>query len=68
MMFGGGMIFFWIILLIGIMFVVKYFNDRNLPQSISYENKKPLQILQERYAKGEINRVQFESMKRDLGV
>lgn len=68
MMFGGGMLFFWIILLIGIVFAVKYFNDRNLPQSISYDNKNPLQILQERYAKGEINREQFESMKRDLGV
>lgn len=68
MMFGGGMIFFWIILMIGIVFAIKNFNDRNLPQSILYENKNPLQILQERYAKGDINREQFEPMKKYLGV
>ena len=35
-------------------------------QPVSHD--EPLRILQTRYAKGEINREQYETMRRDLGI
>ncbi len=65
MMFGGGMLLTSVLLVIGIIFVIKFFADRD-PINIFQDNKSAVQILKERYAKGEINREQFESLKKDL--
>lgn len=66
----GGMWFgwlFWIIILIVIVWAVVRFTgggqSRQLPPA-SYET--PLDILKKRYAKGEINKEQYEQMKKDL--
>ena len=66
MMFGGGMFFTWIILVVGAGFVIKYIIDRTQTTSVKQVDKSAVQILEERYARGEINRDQFESMKKDL--
>lgn len=61
-MFGFGpllMIVFWVVL---IYLLVSVFRN----SSHYHKNNSPLDILKERYAKGEINKEQFESMKKDL--
>jgi|Deesub1362B_J571_1020462.scaffolds.fasta_scaffold05318_2 putative membrane protein len=74
MMFGMGFfgVFFWI-LIIGLVFwgvqqILQ--SNRNSQQTGQIsgpgENESVLEILKKRYARGEITREQFESMKKDL--
>lgn len=66
----GGMWFgwlFWIIILIVVIWIVVRFagggQSRQLPPA---SHETPLDILKKRYAKGEINKEQYEQMKKDL--
>lgn len=61
--FGGGMmIVFWVIVVILVVFFVRYFsNDRR-----TEHKNEAIDILKERYAKGEINKEEFEAKKKDL--
>ena len=61
MMGGGGifMIVFWILILVGLVFFIKW-----LIQSTG--SNRALEILIERYARGEIDQVEFETMKMNL--
>ena len=66
--FGGiFMILFWILILVGLVFVIKW-----LIQSTSHGHSnassanRAIEILKERYARGDIDKTQYESMKRDL--
>ena len=61
--FGGGllMIVFWALLIALVVWIVKEIFDRH-----SNSDSKALDILKERYAKGEINKEEFESKKKDL--
>lgn len=64
-MFGFGAfinIIFWLVLIFLIVAIVRRREDRGE----SSNNHSSMDILKERYAKGEINKEQFESMKRDL--
>ena len=61
----GGMwffsILFWILVIAGMVFITKWFLERN------EENRESaLDILNKRYAKGEIDRETFERMKKDI--
>ncbi|KKQ03644.1 MAG: hypothetical protein US18_C0014G0004 [Parcubacteria group bacterium GW2011_GWB1_36_5] len=60
--FGGGimMILFWV----AVIFFVVWF-VRNKTNEI--DNKKALDILKERYARGEIDKKEFEEKKKDIG-
>jgi len=62
--FGGGwmMIFWFVILVVGVVLFVRLFNSEN--RSISQES--PLEILKKRYAEGSITKKEFEEKKRDL--
>jgi len=66
--FGGiFMILFWILIIVGLVFVVRWLiqtsgRGKNSGQSGS----RAIDILKERYARGEIDKAQFEDMKRDL--
>jgi putative membrane protein len=60
---GIGMWIIWILLIVAIVWVVKLLSDRNAPGSGC---KSALEILQERYARGEIDRDEYESKRRDL--
>jgi len=66
--FGGiFMIVFWILILVGLVFVIRWLIQATSkggpnPQSES----RAMDILKERYARGEIDKAQFEDMKRDL--
>lgn len=55
------MALFWVLVILGIVVLVKWLAG-SAPRS-----ETPVDILKERYAKGELTRDQFEQMKRDLG-
>ena len=63
--FGGGivMILFWILVIVGIVVLVKYAISNT---TRSDQGRSALDILKERYAKGEIEKDEFEAKKKDL--
>jgi len=54
------MILLWILIMAGSIYLVKYLSQSR------QQDKTPLDILKERYAKGEINKEEFEKRKKDL--
>jgi len=65
--FGGGimMIVFWALFIALIVWVVREVGGRH-SHSQSHSSSQALTILKERYARGEIEKGEFESMKRDI--
>ena len=60
------MLFFWILVVVLIVALVRgLYGPRHFMHGMSDE-KTPLDILKERYAKGEINKEEFEQKKKDL--
>ncbi len=71
--FGGMimMIFFWAIIIIGAILIIRYFTTGHggiaAPGGgVISRERDPLEILKERYAKGEIDTQEFEERKRIL--
>lgn len=60
---GWGWIIGLILLVLVIWIIVKMINQRN---QLPGHNKTPLDILKERYARGEIDKQEFEERKKDL--
>lgn len=58
------MIIFWILIILGILLLIQWGIKH---QQGEKGGKTALEILKERYAKGEINKKEFEAMKKDLG-
>ncbi len=70
--FGGGglfgglfMLLWWVVIIAGIVMLVKWLAGQAKGKHGGHD-KTPLDILKERYAKGEINKEEFEAKKRDL--
>lgn len=63
---GISMILFWILIILGIVFLLKFFAKDN--QGNKTSDKKAIEILKERYARGEIDKKEYEEKKRDLEV
>ncbi len=67
MMFGGlMMLLFWGALIAVIVFVVRWVIGGNSSKESTAGKNKGLQILQERFARGEIEKEEFEERKRLL--
>ena len=73
--YGGGlgwigMVFgfiFFILVVIGIIFLIVWLVKRsNYPGVENRAESKALEVLKERYAKGEITKDQFDNMKKDI--
>lgn len=63
--FGLGwvfMIIFWVLIILGVVVLVRYLGG----QHNANKDNTPLDILKERYARGEINKKEFENKKKDL--
>lgn len=65
--FGYGGMFMWIIFLIVIGLLIYFIvQGQKLKGQTPTQNENHLDILKKRYAKGEITKEQFETMKEDL--
>ena len=65
--FGYGGMFMWIIFLIVVGLLIYFFvQTRKTKWHTPTQNESHLDILKKRYAKGEINKEEFDRMKRDL--
>ena len=66
--FGGiFMLVFWILILVGLVFAIRWLVQATSKKGDSgQQGSRAIEILKERYARGEIDKVQFEDMKRDL--
>jgi putative membrane protein len=65
---GFGMVFmllFWVLVILGIAVLIRWLMTQASPDR-SPREKSPLEILQERYARGEIDHDEYEQKKRDL--
>ena len=64
-LFGGiFMLIFWILIIASIVLLIKWLVSQS--HGTHRQSKTPLVILKERYAKGEINKEEFETKKKDL--
>ena len=66
-----GMLFnllFWGLIIVGLVFLIRWLIQTTIDKDQSGVNlgSNAMEILKERYARGEINRDEFESMKKDL--
>jgi putative membrane protein len=65
-----GMIFmvvFWILVIVGLVFLVRWLvHASKADRGVSSASSRPLEILKERYARGEITKEEFDRIKHDL--
>ena len=61
----AGMWIFWIVIIVVVVLVIKILMSGSSGQ-IDKSKESPIQILDKRYARGEINQDEFESMKKEL--
>ena len=67
--FGGiFMIVFWILIIVGLVFLIKWLvqSSRDSSGGSGKPTSRALHILEERYARGEIDKQEFQDKKKDL--
>ena len=67
--FGGiFMLVFWILIIVGIVFLIRWLiHSTKGGTGGTQSGSRAMEILKERYARGEINKEEYEEKKRDLG-
>jgi len=63
-MWGGFMWLFWLAVLVAVILLIKWLIQSKPGEQSQPENS--LEILKKRYARGEIDKEEFEQKKRDL--
>jgi putative membrane protein len=59
---------FWIAVILAIIFLIRWFVTSGRPgDRVARQQDSALEILRIRYAKGEINKEEFDEKKKDLG-
>ncbi len=67
MLFGGlMMILFWGGLIVLVVVLVRWLDSRKTSGADTSRRPTPLELLQERYARGEIDKQEYEERKHDL--
>ena len=56
------MILFWVLVVVGIVMIIRWF----IREGHERRSDSALEILRQRYARGEINKEEFEGIKKDL--
>lgn len=64
---GIGMLLFWGLIIAAVVVLVRGFGAGSTGGTANVQDRTPLDVLRERYAKGEIDKSDFEQRKRDLG-
>lgn len=62
---GGFMWIFWIAVIVGLFFLIRWIVQQSKPVGQSHQ-ESPLEILKRRYARGEIDKNEYEAKKKDL--
>ena len=62
----GFVILFWIAIIFLIVWATRYFTQIRQNNSATTNEDSPLDILKKRYARGELDKKEFEEKKRDL--
>lgn len=67
-LFGGLlMIVFWILVIVGVVLLIKWFIDQSARGTgHAPASDRALDVLKERYARGEVAKDEFEQVKKDL--
>ena len=65
---GIGMLLFWGMIIAAIVVLVRGFGGRRERTETSVRQSTPLDILRTRYAKGEIDKEEFEDKRRELAA
>jgi len=65
---GIGMLLFWGLIIAAIVVLARGFGGASKGSEPRLREKTPLDILGERYAKGEIGKAEFEEKRRDLSA
>ncbi|MBK5103858.1 MAG: SHOCT domain-containing protein [Burkholderiales bacterium] len=65
---GIGMLFFWGLIIAAIVMLVRGFGAKSGGGEPRLREKTALDILGERYARGEIDKAEFEEKRRDLAA
>ena len=61
------MIVFWILIIVGLVFLIKWLiQSTGRDKTTGSGENRALEILKERYARGEIDKEEFETKKKDL--
>jgi putative membrane protein len=61
------MVFFWVLIIVAIILLVRWLVGSSRHQNFgSQREDSALEILKKRYARGEINKEEFEAKKKDL--
>jgi putative membrane protein len=63
---GWIMLLFWILVLVGLILIIKWLLQMTSGDKKLTGTSSAIDILKERYARGEINKAEFEAIRKDL--